>query len=103
MIPPSQWDEEYDGATGFRLGRVEEAGGEPCQILTLVVPGTRGQVIAWYAWWVGRESGQLRREMMVSQSHYMRSDFSDFDAPVTIVPPVEAISVPISFKNPEGY
>jgi copper transport protein len=90
MIPPAEWDEEYVGATGFRLGRVEEAGGESCQILTLVVPGTRGQVIAWYAWWVGNESGQLRREMMVSRSHYMRTDFFDFDAPLTIVPPGDA-------------
>ena len=78
MIPPARWDDEYMGATGFRLGRVEELNGEPCQLLTFVVPGTGRQVVAWYVWWVGTESGRVHREMMISQSHYMLTDFSTF-------------------------
>lgn len=90
MIPPSEWGEEYAGATGFRLGRVEEIDGEACQIVTFVVPETttpRRQKAAWFAWWVGTESGQVRREAMVSSKHYMLNDFSDFDAPMLLLPP----------------
>jgi hypothetical protein len=89
MIQTSEWDEEYVGARGFQFGRTEEVRGEPCQILTFVVPGTEKQVVAWYVWWVGTETGLVHREMMVSQSHYMPSDFSEFDGPLTIEPPVD--------------
>ena len=41
---------------------------------------------AWYAWWVGEESGLLRREAMVARGHYMLHHFHDFDAPFTIAP-----------------
>jgi hypothetical protein len=88
MIPPAEWGEEYVGATGFRLERVEMAGGEPCQILTFVVPGTPRQVVARDVWWVGTETGRVHREAMISQSHYMVSEFSAFDAPLVIMPPV---------------
>lgn len=87
MIPPSRWGEEYAGATGFRLGRVEEVDGEPCQIVTFVVPATATRAVAWYAWWVGVETGQVRRDVMVSRLHYMVSDFFDFDAPIALRPP----------------
>lgn len=90
MIPPSEWDEEYIGARGFRFGRTEVVDGEPCRVLTFVVPGTPTQIVAWYVWWVGEETGYVRREMMISQSHYMISRFSDFDAPLTITPPETA-------------
>jgi len=49
--------------------------------------GTGRQVVAWYLWWVGTESGQIRREAMVSRLHYMLHQFSDFDAPMTFSPP----------------
>ncbi len=88
FVPPSAWGETYAGATGFRLGRLEEVGGEPSQIVTFHVPGTPGQAAAWYAWWVGTESGHLHRQMMVSRSHYMLDDYRDFDVPIPIVPPV---------------
>lgn len=88
FVPPSAWGETYAGATGFRLGRVEEIGGEPSQIVTFHVPGTPGQAAAWYAWWVGMESGRLHRQMMVSRSHYMLDHYRDFDATIPIEPPV---------------
>ncbi len=97
FVPPSAWGETYAGATGFRLGRVEEVGGEPSQIVTFHVPGTQGQAAAWYTWWVGTESDRLHRQMMVSRSHYMIDDYRDFDAPITIEAPVTgAVETPRS-------
>lgn len=92
MVPPREWGEEYAGATGFRLGIVEPVGGEPSQVVTFVVPAQADpyQAPAWYAWWVGLETGQLRREAMVSRNHYMLNEFRDFDAPLPIVPPPTA-------------
>jgi hypothetical protein len=90
MIPPSEWDEEYIGATGFQFGRVETIDGEPCQIVTFVVPGSERQVVAYYAWWIGVESGALKQEMMISKSHYMVTQYFDVDAPITIAPPPDA-------------
>jgi hypothetical protein len=90
VVPPAEWGDEYQGATGFVLGGQEEIDGESCQIVAFVVPETtepRRQVAAWYLWWVGTESGQIRREAMVSRLHYMLHQFSDFDAPMTFSPP----------------
>ena len=88
MIPPDRWDEEYVGARGFQFGRIEDVSGEASQVITFVVPGTKRQVVAWYVWWVGLDSGRVHREMMISQSHYMLSEFSDFDEPLPITPPI---------------
>jgi hypothetical protein len=90
MVPPARWDDEYDGATGFRLGRVETVNGEPCQIVTFVVPATATRAVAWYIWWVGVESGQLYRDVMISRIHYMVNDFTDFDADIELRPPAMA-------------
>jgi hypothetical protein len=90
MIPPLEWDEEYIGATGFKFGRVEPIDGDPCQIVTFVVPGSERQVVAYYAWWIGVESGALKQEMMISKSHYMATQYFDVDAPITIAPPPDA-------------
>ncbi len=86
--PPSEWDHEWAGATGFRLGRVEEVRGEPSRIVTFFVPEAPGLAAAWYAFWIGEETGRLHRTAMVSRSHYMVDDYSDFDAPLLIEPPV---------------
>jgi copper transport protein len=96
MIPPARWGEEYEGATGFRLGRIEEIDGEPCQVLTFVVPAAPKRVVAWYVWWVGTETGLVRRDAMISRRHYMINSFSDFDAPLPIVPPVATGGTPIA-------
>jgi hypothetical protein len=89
MIPPSAWGEEYAEATGFRLGRIEEIDGEACQIVTFATPRTQGRELAWYSWWVGTETGLVRRMAMVSRNHYMTNDYADIDAPLTVEPPVE--------------
>lgn len=91
MVPPSAWGEEYEGATDFRLGGNEMVDGELCQIVTFFVPertASPKRVAAWYAWWVGERSGQVHREAMVSDSHYMLNEFSDFNAPLPITPPI---------------
>lgn len=93
IVPPSEWDEEYLGATGFQLGPVEEIRGEQTQAVSFVVPERtepRPQAAAWWVWWIGLESGQVYREVMISRSHYMINDFTDFDAPVVIEPPTDA-------------
>jgi copper transport protein len=86
-ILPSDWDEEYAGATGFQLGRIDEVNGEPAQVITFVVPGNGKFVTAWYVWWFGLTSGQVLRDVMVSNSHYMTSDFSGFNEPAPLAPP----------------
>jgi len=88
MIPPSRWDDEYQNATGFRLGNTETIDGECCQIITFVVPPTKQQVISFYAWWVGTETGQVRRDVMVSRAHYMTNNFVEFntDLPLDLPP-----------------
>jgi hypothetical protein len=89
-VPPSQWGEEYAGATGFTILGEETIDGAQTQILAFVVPEViepRRQTAAWYLWWVDVASGHVRREAMVSRSHYMLNKFSDFDVPVTLEPP----------------
>lgn len=91
-VPPADWGETYAGATGFRLGAVEQIDGEASQLVSFVVPTTeqpRRQEVAWYAWWVGLETGRLHREAMISRSHYMLNEFRDFDAPLAITPPAD--------------
>jgi len=78
----------YGGATEFTLGRTETLDGEVCQIITFSVPAAPGQGAAWYAWWVGTETHQLRREAMVAGHHYMLNHNYDFNTPITINAPV---------------
>jgi hypothetical protein len=85
---PAAVGDDYAGATGFQLGRLEAVSGEPSQIVTFAVPGRPGLAAAWYAWWVGAETGRVHRVTMVSRSHYMVEDFRDYDGPFTIAPPV---------------
>ncbi|MEA2593964.1 MAG: copper transport protein [Thermomicrobiales bacterium] len=88
VLTPAAWGENYNGATGFHLGRIEDVGGEPAQIVTFLVPGTPRLAPAYYAWWVGTESGRVLRETMVSRAHYMIYDYGDIDQPLPIAPPV---------------
>lgn len=90
-VPPSQWGEEYAGATQFTVLGEETIDGMQTQILSFLVPEVtepRRQSAAWYLWWVDTESGRVRREAMVSRIHYMRNTFSDFDVPVALAPPI---------------
>jgi len=104
VVPPSEWDDEYLGATGFSILGEETIDGERCQLLAFVVPQLtepRRQTVAWYLWWVGTETGQVRKEAMVSRVHYMLNHFGDFDAPLTLTPPVDA-ATPVAGTSPPG-
>jgi hypothetical protein len=89
-IPPSQWINEYKGATNFQLGPVVELPQGPCQFITFVVPETESQSVAWYSWCVDTVNGDLFRDLMVSRTHFMTSDFYDQNGDFEILPPVDA-------------
>jgi hypothetical protein len=102
VVLPSEWDEEYTGATGFTILGEETIDGERCQLLAFVVPELtepRRQTVAWYLWWVGEETGYVRQEAMVSRLHYMHNAFGDFDVPIMLSPPQEA-ATPVTTGTP---
>jgi hypothetical protein len=102
VVPPSEWGEEYFGATGFTILGEETIDGERCQLLAFVVPELtepRRQTVAWYLWWVGTETGYVRKEAMVSRLHYMLNAFSDFDVPIVLAPPPEN-ATPVASGTP---
>ncbi len=70
----------FRGATGVRLGREEMAVGEPARIVFFYFPPAE----AWYAWWVGEQSGLLLREAMIAPGHIMVAQYLDHNAPVSI-------------------
>ena len=72
--------DNYAGATAQRLGHETTLNGVPARVLQFVVPRDR----AWYCWWIGRDDGLLRREVMIAPSHYMTSMLDALDAPVQI-------------------
>jgi hypothetical protein len=90
FLVPAAWGAGYAGAAGFGLGPREAVDGELSQVVTFRTParGDSGRGSAWYAWWVGLASGQVRREAMVSTREYAVTEFRDFDAPLDIQPPV---------------
>ena len=73
----------YEGATAQRLGHETTLDGVPARIVAFFVPRDR----AWYCWWVGRDDGLLRREVMIAPSHYMTSTLDGFDAPAHVEVP----------------
>jgi putative copper export protein/methionine-rich copper-binding protein CopC len=93
---PAAWGQPYAGATGFHLGPREAIDGELSQVVTFSVPSRSNPTRepAWYAWWVGLASGQVRREAMISTRHYMVTEYRDFNAPLTIEPPVAESALP---------
>jgi hypothetical protein len=102
VVLPSEWDEEYLGATGFTILGEETIDGERCQLLAFVVPELtepRRQTVAWYLWWVDTETGYVRKEAMVSRLHYMLNAFNDFDVPIDLAPPDEA-ATPVASGTP---
>lgn len=93
---PATWGEDYAGATDFRLGRTEEIDGETTQIVSFLVPGRDRRAPARYAWWVGVDSGRVRRWAMIARAHYMIKDYRGFDAPLLIEPPVAGVGTPVA-------
>ena len=85
----------YSGPQDLQLGQTEMVDGELCQIITFEVPAIpQSRDVAWYAWWIGTKSHQLRREAMVSSGHYALSHYYDQNQPFTIKPPTSGISAP---------
>ena len=77
---------DYLRPTAFTLGREDVVDGENAQVVLFYNPGQQ----AWYAWWVGSETGYLRRQMMVAPGHYMLTEFFDQNVPFAIEIPSEA-------------
>jgi hypothetical protein len=75
-------------STAFKLGRQEVVDGEIAQVVLFYNPSQQ----AWYAWWVGSETGYIRRQMMVAPGHYMLTEFFDQNAPLVIEIPADAQS-----------
>jgi len=89
-VPPSEWGEEYAGATGFTILGEEIVDGVGTQIVSFVVPEVvepRRQSAAWYIWWIDSATGNIVEEAMVSRVHYMHNTFSDFNDPLILTPP----------------
>ncbi len=77
---------DYLRPTAFALGREDVVDGENAQVVLFYNPGQQ----AWFAWWVGSETGYLRRQMMVAPGHYMLTEFFDQNVPFAIEIPSEA-------------
>ncbi len=103
LIPPSEWGGEYEGSTGFQIGPMSETAEGPCRVITFVVPGDERQAIAWYAWCIDEETGNVFRDSMIARAHYMITEFSDFNGEVPIVlPPDAAAASPESIASPSA-
>lgn len=85
-LSPADTMEQYDGATGFRLGRRDVVNGELSQAVIFTVPEGR-YAHTWYVWWVGTETGRRNGELMITESHYMTRVFTGYDTGATITPP----------------
>lgn len=90
IVPPSEWGEEYEGATQFAILGQEEVTGITTTIVSFLVPEVtepQRRTAAWYAWWIDPATGHILRETMVSRTHYMLNTFSDYDVPLDLQPP----------------
>ncbi|HUF52987.1 MAG TPA: CopD family protein [Dehalococcoidia bacterium] len=70
-----------EGASAFRFGRREMVEDETAQVLLF---NNGGQAGAWYAWWIGEETGYLRRQAMVAPGHFMLTNYFGQNEPVDI-------------------
>ncbi len=91
-LSPNEILEQYDGATGFQLGRQQEVNGELSQAVIFTVPTSRYST-SWYVWWIGLESGRRQRELMITEGHYMTRDFTSYDTGIVVSPPDPATVV----------
>jgi copper transport protein len=102
FLTPAAWGEAYADATGFQFGPREEVDGELSQVVTFWQPPrtSPSRAPAWFAWWIGLASGEVRREAMVSTRHYMVYSYTDFDAPPNITPPVNVSAPAVTPATP---
>ncbi|MGB3328915.1 MAG: copper resistance protein CopC [Thermomicrobiales bacterium] len=98
--PPAEWGSTFEGAQDFQLGSTEMIDGEECQIIFFHTPESPSQAEAWFGWWVGKDTGLVRRLVMVANVHYMTWENSDFNKPITIGPPVNSNGTPVA--SPEA-
>ena len=54
--------------------------GESSQVLLFYNPSQR----AWFGWWIGQETGYLRRQVMVAPGHLMLTHYVGQDTPLSI-------------------
>lgn len=87
VIPPSEWGEEYSESTAFALGPVLTLPAGECRVVTFVAPPVERRAIAWYAWCIDEETGEVLRDGMIARNHYMITDYSDFDGDIVIQAP----------------
>jgi len=85
--PPSEWGSTYTGAQEFQFGTTEVIDGEECQIVTFHTPNAPSQSEAWFAWWVGKDTGLVRQTTMVANQHYMVWNYRDFNRNFVIQAP----------------
>jgi copper transport protein len=85
--PISEWGSIYHLANHVEPGGTSEIAGEPVQIITFHTPAEPGQSEAWFAWWVGAETGRVYQLTMVAASHYMVWHYTDFNGDWQIGPP----------------
>ncbi len=85
---PSQWGEIYEGSQNFRLGTTQSINGEEAQIITFYSPGRVGQSEAWYAWWIGVETGNVLQVTMIANQHYMMWQYTEQNGDLSIAAPV---------------
>lgn len=96
FVPPSEWGEEYNGATGFQFGPELEFPAGTCRVVTFVTPEIERRAVAWYSWCVDEETGYVLRDAMIARNHYMITDYSDFDGDIVISAPIVADATPNS-------
>lgn len=96
MLPPSEWGDDYEHATGFRMGGIATISGEQAQLITFHVPETEQLAGAYYVWWVGVDTGHLLQVAMVSRAHYMDERYGNFDGQIEITPPVNDAGTPVA-------
>jgi copper transport protein len=86
-LPIDRYPETYEGADHIRFGGTEEVNGEVSRIITFHTPERSGQSEAWFAFWVGTETGNIHRLAMVASNHYMVWEYSAFNEPFVIEAP----------------
>jgi putative copper export protein len=84
-ISPFELD-YMEPSTAFQFGRKEVVDGEMTQGVLFYNPSQ----LAWYAWWIGIDTGQLRGQAMVAPGHFMLTHYYDQNVPIGIAIPADA-------------
>lgn len=91
-LSPADVMDQYDGATGFQLGRQMIVNGELSQALIFTVPASQ-YAVTRYVWWIGTQSGQRNEELMITGGHYMIKPFTAYNTNPVITAPDPATVV----------